>query len=102
LGLGHGGAGQLAEFVDDLVAGRERVLATARCLAGFALDRAVTQMHVDPHHVPELRAARRDRGVLDHLDLARQFDALRIGHGGFGELVDKAITFEEERRHAIG
>src|SRR5262249_22731335 len=54
----HRRGGELAELLDDVGSGCERVLAAARRLARFALDRPIAQVHIDAHHVTEARAAR--------------------------------------------
>src|SRR5262249_27467213 len=55
---------QLAEFLDHIGFARKLVLAAARRLHGLALKRAISEEHIDPHHMAQLGAARRDGGIV--------------------------------------
>src|SRR5689334_17336585 len=81
--LRHRGAGQLAEFLHDVLGWRERVLAAARRLTRLGKRGAVLQLDVNLYHMAEAGPTRRDLRVLDYLDFPRQLDA--------GAVVDRSL-----------
>src|SRR5712691_9693953 len=96
----QGVAGELAEFVDDLVFRRKKLLAAARRLARLALDRAVAEVNIDAHLVAERRAERGDGGIVHDLDLARELRARTVVDCLRLELVDEHVAFDQQRRDA--
>ena len=96
--LAHRRACELAEFGDDLLGCRKGLLAAARRFLCLARDRAVAEMDVDPHLVPERRAERGDGGIVHDLDLARERDAPLIVNRFGLELLDEYVAFDQQRR----
>ena len=81
------------------LAGEAR-FAAARRLDGLLELLAVLEPHLDAHHVAVVRAARGDRGIVQHADLFRQRDAPLVVDHLVGELIDEHVAFEQQRRDA--
>ena len=58
----------LRNLVDDILGAGERLLAAARRFARLAFDRAVAEMHLDPHHMAIGGAKRGDVRIVQHVE----------------------------------
>ena len=89
--------GELFELLDDVGFGSEFVFAAARRLDRAFHARAVLEMQLDAHHVPELGAFRRDLLIVVHFDFLCITHALGVGDLVLGELVDEASRLRAGR-----
>jgi hypothetical protein len=100
--LGERGPSQFAKLLDDIFRRGKRMLAPARGLTRFSVNGTIGQVDIDPHHMAEPCATRRDRRFFHDRYLAGQRDAVMIVHGPLGELVDEDVAFNEQGRDALG